>query len=82
MVLENELQHFESIKGDLLRQSQGKFALIIGTELLGVFDRPEEAYRVGIQTKGNVPMLIKPIIPEDAAARIPAMTLGLLYAGL
>jgi len=71
-----------SLKADLLRQSPGKYALIIGTELLGVFDRPEEAYRVGIQSKGNVPMLIKQIVPEDAAARLPAMTLGLLYAGL
>jgi hypothetical protein len=81
-MLEVEIKHFESLKVDLLRQSPGKYALIIGTELLGVFDRPEEAYRVGIQSKGNVPMLIKQIVPEDAAARLPAMTLGLLYAGL
>lgn len=81
-MLEVEVKHFESLKADLLRQSPGKYALIIGTELLGVFDRPQEAYRVGIQSKGNVPMLIKQIVPEDAAARLPAMTLGLLYAGL
>jgi len=82
MVLEAEIKHFESLKADLLRQSPGKYALIIGTDLLGVFDRPEEAYRVGIQSRGNVPMLIKQVLPEDPTARLPAMTLGLLYAGL
>ncbi|MBI4537409.1 MAG: hypothetical protein HY712_05580 [candidate division NC10 bacterium] len=82
MVLETEVKHFESLKTELLRQSPGKFVLIIGPDLLGIFDRPEEAYRVGIQSRGNVPMLIKQVLPEDPAARLPAMTLGLLYAGL
>lgn len=80
MVLERELEYFESIKTELLQRYEGKYALIVGAELLGVFDRGEEAYRVGIEKRGNVPMLIKQVLKEDSPARIPAMTLGLLHA--
>ncbi len=80
MVLERELEHFESIKAELLQRHEGKFALIVGTELLGVFDHQEEAYKVGIEKRGNVPMLIKQILKEETPARIPAMMLGLLHA--
>ena len=80
MVLERELEYFEAIKADLLQRHEGKYALIVGAELLGVFDHQEEAYRVGIEKRGNVPMLIKQILKEEVPDRIPAMMLGLLHA--
>jgi hypothetical protein len=80
MVLDAELRYFESIKDDLLRHSETKFALIIGKELLGIFDNPGEAYKTGIEKRGNVPMLIKQVLKEDTTARVPAMMLGLLHA--
>lgn len=82
MVLDAELQHFEAIKNELLQHSEGRFALIIGSELLGVFDTQAEAYRVGMEKRGNVPMLIKQILKEEPKVRIPAMSLGLLCANL
>jgi hypothetical protein len=82
MTLDTELRHFDSIKADLLRHHAGKYALIIGSELLGVFDQREEAYKVGVDGRGNVPMLIKRIAPEDGVETVPAMTLGLLGADL
>lgn len=82
MALEIELRHFESIKADLLQHQEGKYALIIGTELIGVFDHREEAYKTGVEKRGNVPMLIKLITREETAETIPAMTLGLLRANL
>lgn len=80
MVLERELEYFDSIKAELLQRYEGKYALIVGAELLGVFDHPEEAYKAGIEKRGNVPMLIKQVLKQDAPARVPAMTLGLLRA--
>jgi hypothetical protein len=80
MGLEIETKHYNSIKDDLLRHSDGKFALIIGDELLGVFDGPETAYTRGIELRGNVPMLIQPITKESRIEIVPAMVLGLINA--
>jgi len=80
MQLETELNLYESIKADLLKNHAGKHVLIIGTEQLGIFDHPEEAYKFGIENWGNVPMLIKQIEPNESVELVPAMVLGLLYA--
>jgi hypothetical protein len=82
MTLEAELAHFESIKDELLKHHEGKFALIVDTELLGVFDSDEAAYRAGLDKRGNVPMLIKPITGAERMESVPAMTLGLIGARL
>ncbi len=79
-MLEEETKHFESIKEGLLEHHKGKFALIIGSELLGVFDTAEKAYETGIGAHGNVPMLIKPILEHEPVESMPALTLGLLSA--
>ena len=82
MALEIELAHFESIKAELLPHNEGKYALIVGRELIGTYDRQEDAYIAGIETRGNVPMLIKLISSTESTESIPAMTLGLLSASL
>jgi class 3 adenylate cyclase len=50
---------------ELLHHHEGKFALAIGDELVGVFDRQEDADRAGIEKGGNVPMLIRRIVREE-----------------
>ena len=82
MPLEIELTHFDAIKGELLQHHEGKFALVIGTELLGVFDSGEAAYAAGLGKRGNVPMLIKQITQGERTESVPAMTLGLMSARL
>lgn len=80
MALENELAFFDSIKAELLTHNEGKYALIVGRELIGIYDRQEDAYKAGIETKGNVPMLIKLISRTETNVTIPAMTPGLIGA--
>ena len=80
MALETELTYYETIKPDLLRHHEGKFVLVIGNEQLGVFDKREDAYKRGIELKGNVPMLIKQIVSAEPVEHIPAMVLGLINA--
>lgn len=82
MALEVELNYFESKKQDLLQHHEGKYALIVGEELLGVFDHQDEAYKTGVAKKGNVPMLIKQILKVDVTEFVPAMVLGLIAASL
>jgi hypothetical protein len=79
-MLEQEIAHYESIKDNLIRHHEGKFALIIGNEQLGVFDKSEDAYRRGLELRGNVPMLIKQIRQDEPVEIIPAMVLGLINA--
>ena len=80
MALEKEQQFYEQVKDELSQCHEGKFVLIIGDRQLGIFDRPEDAYRRGIETSGNVPMLIKRIEKEERVELIPAMVLGLINA--
>lgn len=81
MALETELRFFESIKEDLLKKASGKYALIVGKELIGTFDHRAEAYERGVHRFGNVPMLIHRIVEgSNGPEVIPALTLGLLHA--
>ena len=79
-MLEAELRHFEAIKEELLGHHDGKFALIIGSELIGIFDSQAQAYETGVRSRGNVPMLIKKIARDEGVESIPVLTLGLLHA--
>ena len=78
--IEIERAHYDTIKDNLLREHEGKFALIVGTDLIGVYDNPDEAYKVGIGQFGNVPMLIQPIVDAEPTGSAPALMLGLIGA--
>jgi hypothetical protein len=46
----------------LLQTAEGKFALIKGDEIIGVYDADAEAIREGHKRFGNVPFLAKRIV--------------------
>jgi hypothetical protein len=78
--LDLEYEYYESIKEELLKEHGGKFALIKGKELLGVFDTDYDAYKVGLEKCGDTPFLIVRIQRELEKRWIPALELGLLNA--
>ena len=80
MVLETELAYYESVKDSLLQHHEGKCVLIVGRDQLGVFDQAEDAYRAGIEQRGNVPMLIKKVERTEEVETVPSMVLGLINA--
>jgi hypothetical protein len=82
MALDAEIRYFEAHKQDLLRHHEGKFALVVGERLIGVFDAPEEAYKAGLAQVGNRPMLIKQVLRDEPTQSAPALALGLLGARL
>lgn len=73
--LETELNFFEAQRAELLRNHEGKFALIRGERLIGVYDTPEAAFEVGAGLSGE-PMLIKRIEREERPDRVPALLCG------
>ena len=78
MPLEVELAYFNAEKAVLLKHHEGKFVLVVGREVLGVFDTHDEAYKAGVTLKGNVPMLIKQVVKDEPTESIPAMVFGLI----
>lgn len=81
-VLAEERRYFSEIRADLLKTSEGKFALVKGRALLGTFDTRQAAYEYGLGKLGNAPMLIAPVTTEEPIARFPALHLGLVHAHL
>jgi hypothetical protein len=79
-MLEQELKFYEQHRHEFVAVHPRRFALIKGEELIGVFATMQEAYGSSIAKFGNVPVLIRQILPADPAHGIPAFTQGLLHA--
>lgn len=80
MELEKELKHFKSIKDELLKHHEGKFALIKGDTLIDTFTKMEEAYETGVKKFGTEPFLIKRITKEEPPESIPSLMTGAIGA--
>ena len=61
-VLSKEIETYEKNKQRLLKESNGKFVLIKGEEIINVFDTSSDAIKVGIDKFGNTPFLVKQIL--------------------
>jgi hypothetical protein len=80
-VLVEERRFYESQREKLLEQSEGKFALIHGAHLLGVYDTGKAAYEAGVKQLGNVPMLIVQVLRKEPTESVsPALHAGLISA--
>jgi len=62
MALEQELATFERLKSQLVSEHEGKFAVISGTELLGVYSTYDDALAIGYEKKKLEPFLVKKIL--------------------
>jgi hypothetical protein len=80
MAFDVEQKYYDEHKAELLQHHAGKYVLIVKGQLVGVFDRQEDAYSAGISQFGNVPLFIKRVTADDPPVSIPAMTLGLIGA--
>ncbi len=69
MPLQQELKTFEAHRAELNGQAPGKFALVHGSGIRGIFDTEADAIREGYRQFGNVPFLVKRIEPVDTPER-------------
>ncbi len=65
--LERELETYENKRQELLDTAEGKFVLIGGEEVLGVFEAEYDAVRQGYQRLGNVPFLVKQVVRVEVS---------------
>lgn len=74
--LETEWRYFNEHRGEFLEQAPGKYALIKGDRLLGMFDSEANAIRNGYEKLGNVPFLVKQITEVDLPLTFTSFDLG------
>jgi hypothetical protein len=63
--LKIELATFEKNRDRLVGEALGKFVLIKGEEIHGIFNDEADAIRAGYESFGNVPFLVKMILKVD-----------------
>jgi hypothetical protein len=80
MPLEKEVARYEALKAELLKNFEGKFALIHGDDFLGAFDSAENAYTEGVKRFGVQPFLVRKITQQEEVYRNQALSLGLIHA--
>ena len=68
-VLDVELGTYESRREELLASADGKFVLIKGGEVAGVYASREDAIRQGYRQFGNVPFLVKQVLRIEVPQR-------------
>ena len=79
-MLEKELAFYDKNLESWLSIYPGKFILVKGEELVGVFDTNEQALTTGASLFGLASFLIRRVEESKEDIRLPALTLGLLYA--
>ena len=80
MALDKELELFAKMKPELLKNHEGKFALIRGEEFIGAYDSAENAYAEGVKRFGCESFLVKKVTQEEEIYRNQALALGLMNA--
>jgi len=59
--LEQELKKFQELLPSLLGQHEGKFVLICGSDMVGIYDSYQDALAIGYEKCGVKPFLVKKI---------------------
>jgi hypothetical protein len=77
IVLHSELAFFESHRLELVDRAAGKYALVKGSELVGVFETETEAIRAGYQRFGNEAFLVEQIVEADVPLKFTSFNLGI-----
>lgn len=59
--LKTELDTYLRHKDELVRESEGKYVVVHGDEVVGVWDTYEDALRAGYEKVGLEPFLVKQV---------------------
>ncbi|MCW8965495.1 MAG: hypothetical protein OQK82_02230 [Candidatus Pacearchaeota archaeon] len=60
-ILSQEINTYNQNKENLLKDNSGKFVLIKGNKIIGIYDTQNDAIKIGIDKFGNTPFLVKKI---------------------
>ena len=79
MAFEVEIERYNELLPELLASSKGKFVVIKGRELLGIFDSNDDAYEAGLESYGLSGFMLRPVRETQPVVSIPALQLGILH---
>ena len=75
-VLETEIETFEKNRERLVAAGEGKFALVHGDTIVGIYESKSDAISQGYQKFGNRPFLVKQILKVDIPQNFVTNLLG------
>jgi len=78
--LKTEREFFKANQADWIKAHSGKFVLVKGEKLIGVFDNDKNAVAEGLRLFGSESFLVRGVGEKDETLRIPALMFGLLNA--
>jgi hypothetical protein len=78
--LAEERKFFSEHQDEWKRLHAEKFVLVKGQELIGTFNRPEDALAEGARRFGEQPFLVRHVNHDEKNLYIPALVLGILNA--
>jgi len=81
-VLEKELNFLNTHKAELLKQYGGKYLVIKGEQVSGAYDTMGDALQASALMHGLDDVLIRRPEDADLEVSVPALTLGILNAGV
>ena len=76
-LLDQELSTYQVQKKNLIGKARGKFVLIKGEEVVGIFDTRLDAVRQGYKQFGNAPFLTKEIVEVEIPLNFTSNLIGL-----
>ena len=76
--LETERKYFEAHQEEWRTAHPGKFILVKGEQMIGTFNRPEDAVAEGARLFGQESFLVRHVDQVEKDVYIPALALGLL----
>jgi hypothetical protein len=76
-VLQRELDFFDRQRVALLEKASGKYALVKGENVIGIYETELEAIRAGYQKVGDEPFLVKHIVEADVPLTFTTFNLGI-----
>ena len=71
-----ELATYEANRAELVREADGSYVLIKGTEIIGIYSTAGEAYQEAVERFGMGPFMIREIREHDIPLSIPALYIG------
>ena len=78
--LAEERKFFSEHQSEWKKTHAGKFVLVREKELIGTFNRPEDAVAEGARRFGTEPFLVRHVDHSEEELYIPALALGILNA--
>jgi hypothetical protein len=75
--LQDEIRTFEANRERLLGEALGKYVLIHGDQILGIYDTEGDAIKEGYKEVGNVPFLVRRVVEVAVPERFVSNLLAI-----